>query len=537
METNEHKSAGDQIRIQTFNNPYLQGSKNLSTDEEHILKVQMMRKVDGIPMPLDLQLSAGDIVALAGDYYTKAGWGLQLKTPEGTDNHAVITDPVSNQEYQAFRAAYEDLASPEVKKSDVERIYAIEKSFLPSVLQQAVYALVIPGYGNKLENNEAHFSPWSLRAYIVGHRSALRMAQLAYQCRQLAEGQITEEQLHSKLAENLRNIRKNKSKYGFAEKSDLEIVVELGQRYHAMAVARDLFAMHFYSDHFAAGHLSRMGKLRTLLPERFKTLSLGSILVNNMHNEDNADSITATNPFTPVLEGKDKQGEEPFAMLHEDNKVYGDGTYFERSNDENSNMLINGMDNSLGDIARLLHDGTMREQDNYGGLTFLPEIDSGKPQPQPLFIAKGDDIYYRKNPWIIKQLNPADYEKTLNDPASQEDYAKLTPLKAFFLVLRLRVGGLIYSTQTIAANTEVPKPVSLQATQPDTQAAEKEKRSPPVRSDKVSWQKYAGGEVNNLLATHGFLRSKDKPAARLQEFEPENTLGADQSVQHLILNS
>ncbi|QRN04515.1 hypothetical protein GH742_11875 [Legionella sp. MW5194] len=510
METNEHKSAGNQIRIQTFGNPYLQGSKNLSPDEKQVLKVQMMRKVDGIPMPLDLQLSAGDIVALAGDYYTKAGWGLQLKIPQGTDNREVITDSVSNQEYQAFRRAYENLASPDVKKSTVDRIYAIENSFLPSVLQQAVYALVIPEYGNKLVNNEAHFSPWSLRAYIVGHRSALRMAKLAYQCRQLAEGQITEEQLHSKLAENIRKIRENKSKYGFAGKSDHDMIVELGQRYHAMAVARDLFAMHFYSDHFAAGHLSRMGRLRTLLPERFKLLSLGSILVNNMHNEDNADSITATNPFTPVIEGKDKGSEEPFAMLHEDNKVYGDGTYFERSNDANSNMLVNGMDNSLGDIARLLHDGTMREQNNYGGLTFLPEIDSSKPQPQPLFIAKGDDIYYRKNPWIIKQLNPADYEKTINDPESQDDYGKLTAFQAFLLVLKLRVGGLIYSTQTIAAKTEAPKPAIDEAPQHESQAAEKEKPKPPARANKVSWQKRAEGELNTLLAAQSFFRCKDK---------------------------
>ncbi|STX58425.1 Uncharacterised protein [Legionella israelensis] len=39
METPEHKNAGDLIRIETFDNPYLEGSKSLSEDEENVLKI------------------------------------------------------------------------------------------------------------------------------------------------------------------------------------------------------------------------------------------------------------------------------------------------------------------------------------------------------------------------------------------------------------------------------------------------------------------------------------------------------------------
>lgn len=510
METKEHKEAGDQIRIETFGNPYLKGSENLSPDEKQTLKVRMMHKVDGIPMPLDLQLSSGDIVALAGDYYTKAGWGLELQTPEGTDNKDVLTNPVSNTESRAFRAAYEDLASRKVKEADIQRIYAIENSPLPGVLQQAVYALLVPGYGEKLNNNEAHFSPWSLRAYIVGHRSALRMAHLAHLCQELAAGKIQEnsDKLPAKLKANLEKIRNDKeNNYKFAGKLPKDIYIELGHRYHAMAVARDLFAMHFYSDHFAAGHLSRMGMMRKNLPKDFGLW--GGILVNNMHNEDNSVSITASNPFTPVISSQPKQDDEPFVMIREDNKVYGDGTYFQRQNNGNSDMLINGMDNSLGDIARLLHDGTMRQPENYGGLTFLPEIDLDKPQPQPLFIAQGKDIYYRKNVWSIKQLSPEDYANTMANPSAQkDDYEQLTSFKAFLLVLKLRVGGLFFKPEIIKPVVKPPEPLTQSSTKITQGLSEEPAPKLEVTSVKPKWQRPELPAQSMALKTFGLLAFK-----------------------------
>lgn len=443
METYEHKEAGDQIRIALNDNIYLRGGTDLSADSEDPLYVTMMHKVNGVPVPLDLELSAGDVICLAGDYYTKAGWGLQLQVYR--ENEQILRSPVSSREKQAFRQAYDDLASPRVTQKAINRIYKIDKSrYIPGLLKELLFSFSVKGYGKKLLKNEAHFAPWSLRAYIVGHHSSLHMAELAYYCYQKAEAGvkiadiINESDVSQQLRKALEAIQENQVQYGFKRGGDSKtILIELGHRYHAMAVACDLFTMHFYSDHFAAGHLSRIGQMRRSLPEEFGVW--GSILVNNMHNEDNEDSVTVTNPFQPRQDAPFSREDRPFRMIREDNQAYGDGTYSERQNDENSNMLINGMDNSLGDIARLIATGEKRAPDAYGGLTFLPEIDYGKRQTQPLLILGMDNkVYFRSNVRYIKMLSPFEYQDTLHNP-TEHGYEKLTYWKAIWLVLLLRL--------------------------------------------------------------------------------------------------
>jgi hypothetical protein len=134
-----------------------------------------------------------------------------------------------------------------------------------------------------------------------------------------------------------------------------------------MAVGQDLFNMHFYSDLFASGHMSRIGKLRKDMPDKFGLW--GGILINNMHNEENTLSVITTNPFQPeatIL----SDGSAPFVMYRENFSAYGDGTYEEKNNDETSNILINGMTNSLGDITRLMSNGIKPELTQFGGLAF-----------------------------------------------------------------------------------------------------------------------------------------------------------------------
>ncbi|WP_131782722.1 hypothetical protein [Legionella gresilensis] len=456
METFEHKAAGDQIRIETFNNPYLHGSDTLNPNPKNKLTLTLMQLVDGVPVPLDLNLSAGDIVALAGDYYTKAGWGNELELPpslnQGSDtyeNRQVIDLPIKLTEQNAFNEAYHDLASPTVKSTDIKRIYSIEEK-LPSLLQQLVYSLTVKNYGAKLENNEAHFAPWSMRAYLVGHNTALRMGYLAYVCQQLADGNLfpNEKTIPQELRAALIKIKSDPNKYKFNK--PLDIYQELRNRYHALAVSYELFTLHFYSDHFAGGHLSRIGLLRKKMPEQFGVW--GSILINNMHNEDNTDGVTTTNSLQFIKYGKHKKfrndsthKEDSFIALHEDCQAYGDGTYAKRNNDENSNMLINGMDNSLGDIAHIMTTGHVRKPEAYGGLTFLPEIDYTKRQTQPLFIqGKDGKVYFRQDVRTIKMLSPAEFKNTLETPADY-GYQELTKFKAFLLVFKLRVLGFYFS--------------------------------------------------------------------------------------------
>ncbi|STX52624.1 Dot/Icm T4SS effector [Legionella busanensis] len=460
METFEHKTAGDQIRIETFNNPYLHGSDTLNPNPKNKLTLTLMHLVDGIPVPLALTLSAGDIVALAGDYYTKAGWGNELELPLSLhkssnvyENRQLIDLPIKLTEQKAFNEAYHDLASPAVKKTDIKRIYSIEDK-LPRLLQQLVYAFTVKNYGAKLVDNEAHFAPWSLRAYLVGHNTALKMSYFAYIFQQLAKKEITLESdsVPLEIKDIIRKVNSSsldKNPFNFQYLDDNSIYEELKNRYHALAVSYELFTLHFYSDHFAGGHLSRIGLLRKKMPEQFGVW--GSILINNMHNEDNTDGVTTTNSFQFIKYRKHKKfrdgsthQEDSFIALHEDCRAYGDGTYNKRNNDENSNMLINGMDNSLGDIAHIMTTGHVRPSTAYGGLTFLPEIDYTKRQAQPLLIqGKDGRVYFRKNIRTIEMLSPIEYKNMLAKPTSY-GYQELTKFKAFLVVFKLEVLGFYF---------------------------------------------------------------------------------------------
>ncbi|QBS08750.1 hypothetical protein [Legionella israelensis] len=441
------------------------------------VKITMMRKVDGVPVPLPTKLTAGDIVALAGDYYTEAGWGFDLEIPEENypdeQTRKIFHQKIENHEYRAFRKAYENLASPDVTAKAVERIYSIEKNkYIPSLLKQLIYAFTVKGYGNKLTNNEAHFSPWSVRAYIVGHTSALRMAKFAHVCEQMSEEEPInpeDQRIKEKIEHVFNKINQQPAKYQFSDSEKYgqpphlnkkAILKELSARYHAMAVARDLFAMHFYSDHFAGGHLDRIGTLRQTMPKKFGTW--GSVLINNMHNEDNTDSVSVTDPYQPEKKGTGEKEGDAFSMIREDSQAYGDGTYFKRENNQNADMLVNGMDNSLGDIARLMNTGKRPEPTNYGGLAFLPAIDLNKPQNQPLLIqGKDGQVYFRSDISRIKVLSPDEYKQLLEKP-EENGYEKLTKFKAFALVFKLRVisfltGGRFYSPKVDKRNAEQEK--------------------------------------------------------------------------------
>ncbi|KTD07030.1 hypothetical protein [Legionella jamestowniensis] len=455
METNEHKQAGNQIRIETLGNPYLKGSKKLLPAKGDELVVRVMQQIDGIPVPLTLELTAGDIVALAGDYYTKAGWGLKLDIPQRSsnpiaDNVELFKKKVAPQETVAFLGAYSDLASTEVQNTDIDKIYKIENTtYIPfikslnSLFQQLVYSFTVKGYGEKLLQNEAHFSPWSSRAYIVGHHSALHNAELALACYALSANNEEPEGISQPIGDELQillqKIKLTPEKYGFTVgTSQSDIYSELGHRFHALAVSQDLFAMHFYSDHYAGGHMSRIGVLRQTMPQRFG--KWGSILINNMHNEDNTRSVEVINPHQPS-----STGSNAFRMYSADDEAYGDGTYFDANNNENSNMLVNGMTNSLGDIARYMQTGIKPAASEYGGLCFLPEVDYQKPQTQPLLIDGGDGkVYFRSDVSRIQILSPAKYQATLQDPKNH-GYEELTYWKAFALVFKLRVLGPLYS--------------------------------------------------------------------------------------------
>lgn len=450
MKTVEHREAGDKIGIKSLGNQYLVVDKRLIPSAPPV--ITLMRKVNGIPVPItSLKLTAGEIVALAGDYYTKAGWGFALQTTNTINSEEASKEllkiEIAPRESLAFKEAFDDMASPKTTRKAIDRIFSWEKtSWIPDSLKQLIYSLTVPNYFSKLSNNEAHFAPWSLRAYLVGHHTALQTAAIAYQFKQLEEETLID--LPQEIVGILEQIEKNPQAYGFDQFPGYDskvLYIALKERYHALAVAQDLFALHFYSDHFAGGHMSRMGILRQRLPEQFGFL--GGILVNNMHNEDNTNGVASVNLY------RRKQETETFQMLKEQDQAYGDGTYDEQDNNKNADMLVNGMDSSLGDIASMMKTGKMPDQVNYGGLSFMNDINYHKPQLQPMFIYTDKGPFFRKNIAAIDTLSPSDYKATVDNP-EQHGYQKLTSFQALVLVTKLRLLSFFY-TPTI-------KPLSKQ---------------------------------------------------------------------------
>jgi hypothetical protein len=455
METSEHRQAGNKIRIKETNNPYLSGGMGLEAKKP--LEVTMMGLDDGVAKPLTLKLTSGDIVSLAGDYYTYSGWGNKLVISERSDDDpsqvdTIVNTPVTDSERDAFVNAYSALASKKITKKDTdaiferdEKVYIPFSSTLNSYFKQALFYFTIPNYGKSLENNEAHFVPWSTRAYIVGHTVALEKASIAYHLSQKAkDDDYVPNEKNDEYDALIKKINETPSALGLDEKMpEKERYEEMANRYQSLAYGMELDVLHYYSDHFAAGHSQRLGQLRKTLPEKFG--KWGSILVNDMHNEDNQGHLLATNP----IQNKDRKDDAVgFIFPRETNPEGGDGTYDASFDFENRQHLRYGMTQSMTDITQTFETGKAPEHaKDFGGFNVLPIIDFKKPQPQPMFIqGKDGQVYYRKDISKIETLSPEAYQKTLNDPA-QNGYETLTKWRAFKLVVKLRVLSFIYKPQ------------------------------------------------------------------------------------------
>lgn len=411
METFEHRIAGRLVRINHDNkNSYIKGGTNLG-DPNDVLKVRPMFFKNHIPVPDNADLAEDEILALAGDYFTDAGWGegLDMKDPEGKN--------INENEKIKFAKAYNDLASPKNKRSLIDFIFRVDnfQKNHPAfrIPLQILYALSVPNYGKKLSNNEAHFSQWAKRAYIVGHQVALEHAQMAFYCRQLADNPNFElpEDIKIKLKGMKTKIETNPEAYKFpVSPSERGVFLELAARFEAASIAEELFALHFYSDLFAAGHSERMGNLRKSLPQKFGTL--GNALVNTFHDEENNKGEFATND-KGEKEGYIEHAEKKSTFNNKEEWLtLGDANLNNKKNNINFNMLVNGMDHSLSDITRASREGTLPEStSDFGGEDFLPKISNKRKALQPLLIeGKDGKIYYRKNITIVNKFDEDSYE-------------------------------------------------------------------------------------------------------------------------------
>ncbi len=484
METLEHTQAGNLILVnqnQIKDNPYLQGGTLAElVDGAPLvtpLKVSMMKVDDkALLEPLvnstePLTMTAGEIVATAGDYLTSPGWAKQLKLPKGPATTAELYHQsarlkITQGELSAFSKSYAPFMK--VSRKEINHIYAIAASNGNEILEQLEYEWTTPGYLHDLKNNEAHFSPWSTRVYIVGHTYASMFANIAYSLKQAANqfkipygdtfepnkeenkdvvdhyfpnNTITNSRTLQIIANCYRELTNTTDPKNTSSEQDIEShqrkllasLVDIGHRYHALAVSMELSCLHYYSDHFAAGHSARIGLMRERLPNQFGFI--GQVLVNSMHGEDNALGVQVSY----------ERNIGQFTLPTAPNDEQGDKSYDEKVNDKSANLLVSGMTASLSDINTIATTGQNIAVMSYGGAGFLPHVAPNSPQHQSMFILSQDKtIYVRKQISQVKTLSPELYQATEKQPESFPDlYQPLTKTYAAWLAFKFRVAATI----------------------------------------------------------------------------------------------
>lgn len=534
MNTNEHTELGDALRFQGWDvlqgNPYIDFNENGSL----YLRLQEINEI-GLPEPIGLNVSAGVIIAMSGDYFGgreisfnlpgicefKANPGAfdSTETSETLGKY-LIKKPITESEEYKLISSYKRLANNNVKQTDIDTIYTINNgnyipfsSTLNFYVQQLMFALRVKNYSDILNRNISHFTPWSVRVYAIGHHIALKYARIYYELTQFlthADYQSTNSDFNA-LIKILEQTPK-----GLAH----EKLQELAHRYQALALGMEFFCFHYYTDHFAAGHVSFMGDLRTLLPQRFGVF--GSILVNNLHDELNRITVYTKRIYDPTPD----KSEPPV-------EAGGDDDFDVANNYFNKQACLAGMTSSLLDLQHVFNGSTLPEQSQYGGLEQMPDIDDQYRQPQPLLLLdQNNKIYYRTDINQIDILSPSQLQATYADPL-RHGYTELrNKFDAFVLVFKLRVLPFIYTSQIKTITAEQLK--LLEAEESELNPGRKPMPQPPiVLGQKPAtvpvWQHPAPNPtVRQALIRNGFLARSEKKGPWEQEniLETENILSS-----------
>lgn len=443
MDTREHTEVGNMLKFDEMgikDNPYI-----IIDEQTGILSLMIQGlNDDNMPTSTNLKLTPGNVVAMSGDYFggTEVSFDLPSlaefkENPDDFNNdislgHYLFNKPISFEDKDKFVRSYRKLANPQVTQQEIETIYKIDSanyipfsSTLNGYVQEIMFAMWVKNYGEILIRNLSHFTPWSVRAYTVGHYLALKFARCHYEFKKLAENP----QYTSNSDEFNETYEQLKQRPKGMSKDELR---DLAYRFQVLAIGIELFSFHYYSDHFAAGHCQPMGDLRAILPEQFGTW--GSILVNGLHDESNRVTIYTRRPYDPNPD-----------LTAPPVEAGGDGDFDTPQNYYNKLACVAGMQASLGDLYNVFQGSPIPKQSEYAGLKHLPDIDPNYRQPQPLFVMGNDKkVYYRTELSKIRTLSPSQWKATYESPA-EHGYTELnSKWQAFVLVFKLRVLSFIY---------------------------------------------------------------------------------------------
>ncbi|HAT7747358.1 TPA: Dot/Icm T4SS effector CegC1 [Legionella pneumophila] len=524
MNTTEHTELGNGLLMDKIEgNPYLR------IDEFGVLHLRLQRfGENNLPEPMELEMSAGEIIAMAGDYFTQANWTMDLdlpkcelfNSPAELGKH-LIRKPIDPKEENALITAYNNLAAPDVTRKEIDRIYSINNAnyvpFSPTLnfyAQQLMYYFRVKDYGEMLVRNQTHFTPWSIRVYILGHAIALRYAHLSYELKQLATDRNY--QSDNPDLSTLKTSLQNKN-----ETLSSNTLLDLANRYHAQAYSIELFTFHYYSDHFATGHMSMIGDLRVVLKERFGVW--GNILANNLHDEVNRVGVYTVRPYDPTP----NTTEAP-------SRARGDGKFDTCLNQFNRLACLNGMTASLKDINQVLSGSVIPEQKDFGGLVHMPDVDFNSRQHQPLLVLSKGKVYYRNNLSQIHIISPSEYEALRENP-EKHGYKELTSKwAAFKLVTKLRLFPYLYDGSVMPVSDEKLAEIIADEKRRNPQRAPIPTpsclpESEPTVFDwrtKASWRNNKDSlDILDGLKKHSILGAKQTHSAIQEEEEVQLNLG------------
>lgn len=434
METIEHWALGNALILNHRTNPYIK------IDEQGCYRINMQTlSPSNMPEAVkDLWLSPGEIICAAGDYFTDKDWDMKLILPscESFNNiehlrKFLIDLPPYPSEKKALLQAYLNLASDHVSNDDIDTILKINRrNYLPfsqtlnDYMRTLVLYFSVENMGEMLLLNQTHFTPWAVRVYVLGHHLALQYGRCAWFLHQLADNPAFEpnDALCKQLLQDM---------HAAESRPSPESLREQAHRFHALSLGLELFTLHYYSDHFAAGHMSQVGDLRTMLPKRFGVW--GSILANNIHNELNYLGVLTHKPFDPNPDAK----AIPIPAS-------GDGSFDAKDNACNKNACRQGMQASLRDIETAVYEGTVPNPSDFKGLEHLPDVGYQFRQMQPLLLIHNDVVYQRRNLRRVEVLAPSDYQAMLANPQAHGYSAVRTKWQACLLVAKLRLFPFIY---------------------------------------------------------------------------------------------
>lgn len=363
--TPEHKELGDSLQL-----PTIQADGNLTDVAAQNYRMPIFALVnDKIVENKDLKLTAGEIVMMSGDYF---GVPKQPIADNSQQKNLTVTDLSKAR----FTAAYNTLAKDgsTVEMQTLLKINTTQyckNETLNSYLQQIHLILYKPKFLTLVKNNIDHFNPWAKQAFKSGQAVATDIALLAHEA--------------------------------YARQD-----YATANQYLQLSLQNLLYAEHFLSDTFSAGH-ARIGESRLVMKKQFG--DLGSILINDMHNEDSAHGVYAT------INGK---------LI----KMKGDDHLNDRDALSSKRAAESAMQSAVDEIRSIVSTGLVPEKSKVD--QYWPQVSEDDTsitnQTARMFKCIDGKMFYRSP---FNELDPA-----------KVSYEPLTWFKALKLVIERRLFGI-----------------------------------------------------------------------------------------------